>query len=129
MFKSVGKRQGDLMGASLRISTWAIMAFFFLVGCNSSPTVPVPPPNATLIQTSIPDNDGFVTVSGKPDARFGLDDVALVFNDNSGGGVMTDVRQNGSFETRIIAQVNDLLIIQIKRESKVSDPVEKTVSP
>ena len=115
------------MSGYMKITVVAGLALAVFLGCNSSPTVPVPPPNATLIQTSIPDGDGFVTVSGMPDARYGLDDVALVFNDNSGDGVMTDVKQNGSFQARIVAQVNDLLIIQIKRENQVSEPVEKTV--
>jgi hypothetical protein len=117
------------MSGMIKLSVMAIVVVALFLGCNSSPTVPVPPPNATLIQTSIPDDSGFVTVIGEPDARFGLDDVALVFNDNSGGGVMTDVKQDGAFETRIMAQVNDLLIIQIKRDSQLSNPVEKTVAP
>jgi hypothetical protein len=121
--------EGDLMSGMIKLSVVATVVVALFLGCNSSPTVPVPPPNATLIQTSIPDDSGFVTVVGEPDARFGLDDVALVFNDNSGGGVMTDVKQNGAFETRIMAQVNDLLIIQIKRDSQLSNPVEKTVAP
>ncbi|MBN2530276.1 MAG: hypothetical protein JXR76_28050 [Deltaproteobacteria bacterium] len=105
----------------------ALIILFWLasVGCNSSPTVPVPPPQA--VQTTIPDTDGFVTVSGSPDDRYGLDDIALVFNDNSGDGVMTDVENDGSFETRIRAQYHDLLLIQIKRMDKLSQSVSVTV--
>lgn len=128
-FKLPDNCEGDPMSGMIKLSVMATVVFALFLGCNSSPTVPVPPPNATLIQTSVPDDSGFVTVVGEPDDRFGLDDVALVFNDNSGGGVMTDVKQDGAFETRIMAQVNDLLIIQIKRDSQLSSPVEKTVAP
>ncbi|MBN2716385.1 MAG: hypothetical protein JXX14_11060 [Deltaproteobacteria bacterium] len=115
------------MAEFLKTTLVTIILVLWGAGCNSSPTVPVPPPQATLIQTSVPDPDGFVTVSGAPDPRFGIDDVALVFNDNRGIGVMTDVQQNGAFETRITAQLNDLLIIQIKRDNKISEPLEKSV--
>ncbi|MBN2341190.1 MAG: hypothetical protein JXX29_24415 [Deltaproteobacteria bacterium] len=104
-----------------------LLAIALLGSCNSSPTVPVPPPQATLIQTSVPDADGYVTVSGGPDERYGLDDVALVFNDNTGVGAMTDVEADGGWETRIAAQLNHILVIQIKRDNQISDSVEKTV--
>ena len=107
-----------------------LMSTLFLMlgaGCNSSPTVPVPPPQATSIEASVPDQDGFVTVSGMPDPRYGLEDVALVFNDNTGDGVMTDVQLDGSFLTRILANYDDILIIQIKRDNHISEPVEKSI--
>lgn len=98
---------------------WSISA-----GCDSSPTVPVPPPQATLIKTTTPDVNGFVTVTGAPDPRFGIQDVALVFNDDTGVGAMTDVEDNGGFETRIQAQINHLLVIQILRGGRVSQGTE-----
>ena len=113
------------MSQYVKILLITALFLLFWSGCNSSPTVPVPPP--TAIQTTIPDADGYVTVSGAPTPAYGLDDVALVFNDNSGDGVMTDVKANGSFQTRIMAQYNDLLIIQIKRHNKISEPVEAAV--
>lgn len=93
-------------------------------GCNSSPTVPVPPPAATLIKTSTPDADGFVTVTGDPDDRFGFGDVALIYNDNTGDGIMTDIETDGSFRTKVSAEFSHVLVIKIMRGDSVSGATE-----
>ncbi len=99
-------------------------ALALMTGCNSSPTVPIPPP--TMISVSAPDELGYVTVVGQIGAaEWG--DVVLVFNDNTGEGAMKDAASDGSFEVVIAAQSNHLLVIQIKREDRFSEEAEVTV--
>ena len=38
------------------------------VSCANNPTVPLPPPDVTAISTTSPDLDGFVKVTGAPEA-------------------------------------------------------------
>jgi len=102
----------------------AAAALDLITGCNSSPTVPIPPP--TMISVSEPDNLGYVTVMGQIGAaEWG--DVVLVFNDNTGEGAMKDAESDGSFEVVIAADHNHILVIQIKREDRFSQEAEVTV--
>jgi hypothetical protein len=104
---------------------WILLALS-LIECNSSPTVPIPPPEATMIIASSPDVNGIVTVTGAPaTAEYG--DIILVFNDNTGDGAMKEARTDGSFEVKIRAQVTHILVIQIKRGETLSDETEITV--
>ena len=97
-----------------------------LFSCNSSPTFPVPPPEATMITTGIPDANGIVTVVGAPrTAEYG--DVVLVFNDDTGDGAMKDAASDGSFAVEIRAELEQILIIQLKRGDVLSPEIEKTV--
>ena len=110
-----------------------LLAALFILGsvltftsCNSSPTVPVPPPTMTKVTTTDPDNLGYVTVIGEANAaKWG--DIVLVFNDNTGVGAMKDAEIDGSFEVAIAAQKTHVLVLQIMRNAQLSDPEEITV--
>lgn len=90
-----------------------------LGACNSSPTVPIPPPEFTLIIVSSPDVDGNVTVTGEPDSADD-GDVVLVFNDDTGVGAMKEAAPDGSFEIIVEAEVNHIIVVQIKRDNRLS---------
>ena len=91
---------------------------FALVGCNTSPTVPIPPPEAIIVEP--PNEEGFSQVKGEPGAAK-EDDVVLVFNMDLGKGVMTVAEDDGSFEVEIEAEIGDKISVQIKRDDTVSD--------
>ncbi len=95
-----------------------LIVVFTLVGCNSSPTVPIPPPELIIVEA--PNEEGFSQVTGEPGAAE-EDDVVLVFNKNLGEGVMTMAKEDGSFEVEIEAEIGDKISVQIKRDDAVSD--------
>lgn len=94
-----------------------------LAGCNDAPTVPIPPPEICVV--SPPDVDGFCTVGceGGNTER----NVALVYNDSWGMGVMQETEEDGSFETQIEADPGDVLLIQIKYDRRLSAEEAMTV--
>ena len=94
-----------------------------LLGCNSTPTVPVPPPE--LCGVTAPDTDGIaiVTCDEGQTAR----NVALVYNDNWGSGVMQETNDDGSFVVEIEANAGDGLIIQMKYDNRLSAETYLTV--
>jgi hypothetical protein len=92
-------------------------------GCNSTPTVPVPPPE--FCGVTPPDIDGIVIVNcdGGQTAR----NIALVFNDELGRGVMQETNEDGSFSIQVEANVDDPIIIQIMYDDRLSAEVYMTV--
>ena len=101
--------------ASALIAATALLA----VACNSAPTVPVPPPEFCM--ASAPDETGMCTVGC--DESSTARDVALVYNENWGSGLMEETNDDGSFELEIEADVGDLLIIQLKHDNTLSAEV------
>lgn len=102
----------------------AIGGLLALLGsCADAPTVPIPPPEICVV--SPPDADGFCTVGceGGNTVR----NVALVYNDSWGMGVMQETEDDGSFETLIEAEPGDVLLIQIKQDRKLSAEEALTV--
>ncbi len=110
-----------------QIATLALVAtllFLFAVsGCNSTPTVPVPPPEFCAV--SPPNTEGFCTVGC--DEGQTARNIALVYNDSWGAGVMQETEENGSFEVEVDCTVADTMIIQIKYDRKLSAEVALTV--
>ena len=110
---------------------WALPSLLLAIGgllallgaCNDAPTVPIPPPEICVV--SPPDADGFCTVGceGGNTER----NVALVYNDNWGAGVMQETEEDGSFETQIEATAGDVLLIQIKYDRRLSAEEAMTV--
>jgi hypothetical protein len=100
-----------------------VIAALFGAGCNSTPTVPVPPPE--FCGASAPDTDGIsiVTCDEGQTAR----NVALVYNDDWGSGVMQETNDDGSFTVEIEANSGDGLIIQMKYGSRLSAETYVTV--
>ncbi len=95
-----------------------------VLGCNSTPTVPVPPPE--VISVSAP-QDGYVTVMlNAGEAEQG--DIVLVFNEMDGAGVMERIdNPDGSFEVEVEAVASDRLYIQIKQDNELSKEEEHIV--
>jgi hypothetical protein len=109
---------------SSRGFSWLVpIVIFLLVACNSSPTVPLPPPE--VINVTAPDEYGFVWVMGE--SEYGVDDIALVFNEDSEEGSMSPVLSDGSFEIEIEAEVGDTLVIQIMHDGVLSEEAVETV--
>ncbi len=96
------------------------LALLVLAGCDSTPTVPVPPPEVSAISMTPPDAAGNVTVTGAPNAA-GPGDVVLIFNQDLGSGVMEEAGLDGSFTAVLKAEVGDQLFIQIKRDNELSN--------
>lgn len=90
-----------------------------LAGCNSTPTVPVPPPE--FCGATAPDADGLSVVSceqGRTERN-----IALVYNDAWGAGVMQETNGDGSFTTEVEANPGDGLVVQIMYGRRVSAEV------
>ena len=90
-----------------------------LIGCANNPTVPLPPPDVTVITTTSPDLDGFVTVTGAENAAQ-PDSVVLLFNEETESGVMETADLNGSFTAVIAAGVGNILSLQYKLDDMLS---------
>ena len=97
----------------------ATAILFLCAGCANNPTVPLPPPDVTVITTTSPDVDGFVTVTGDADAAQ-PDSVVLLFNEETESGVMETAAPDGSFEAVIAATVGNVLSLQIKLDDNLS---------
>ncbi len=97
---------------------WAL-TLILPAGCNSTPTVPVPPPEMNAITVTSPDINGVVTVNGDPGAAYN-GDIIMIFNEDSGAGVMVEAMADGSFEASLEAQIAHQLLVQIKRDNLLS---------
>ena len=90
-----------------------------VASCDSTPTVPVPPPE--FCAASAPDADDMCTVGCESSST--LRDVALVYNENIGEGVMRATEDDGSFEVLVSAQEGDSIIVQMKQDNNLSAEV------
>lgn len=97
----------------------SLLFLFAISGCNSTPTVPVPPPE--FCDVSPPDADGLCTVGCEEGQT--ARNIALVYNDSWGAGVMQETEEDGSFEVEVDCTVADTMIIQIKYDRKLSAEV------
>jgi hypothetical protein len=83
----------------------------------------VPPPEFCGI--TAPDAAGIAIASC--DAGQTARNVALVYNENWGQGVMQETNDDGSFATEIEANAGDVVIIQIKYDDRLSAELYMTV--
>jgi hypothetical protein len=93
---------------------WMVLVgilLLFTLSCNNTPTVPLPPPDITVVSSTSPDEDGMVNVTGG-DRTVDPDSVVLLYNDDAEAGVMEPARADGSFEAKIAAEAGDVLILQ-----------------
>jgi len=104
-------------------SALGLVALLGSTGCDNTPTVPVPPPEQCAVDP--PDGDGRCAV--RCEGGYTARDVALVYNDNWGAGVMQETEEDGSFETQIEATAGDVLLIQIKYDRRLSAEEAMTV--
>jgi hypothetical protein len=116
-----------IMGKGIRrLLAATALALVVFAGCDSTPTVPVPPPEISAISVTPPDVAGNVNVVGDPKAA-GAGDVVLIFNQDLGSGVMEEAGPDGSFTAVLKAEVGDQLLVQIKRDNELSDEEYKVV--
>ena len=111
------------MSSFARTLLGAIAAAALVAACNSTPTVPVPPPEFCGIEAT--DVAGLYTASCE--AGQTARNVALVYNENWGQGVMQETNEDGSFAAEIEASPGDAIIIQIKYGNRLSAEVYQTV--
>jgi hypothetical protein len=81
-----------------------LLAVLACGSCNTTPTLPLPPP---LAMAGVPDDDGFATIEGDVQALA----YVTVLNETSEEGVITRANHDGHFKTRIAAISGDLLTI------------------
>jgi hypothetical protein len=101
---------------SLLLLTLALGAGLAVAACDSTPTVPVPPPE--FCAASAPDADDMCTVSCESSTT--VKDVALVYNEVRGEGVMRATEPDGSFAVQVAAQEGDDIIVQMKQDNHLS---------
>jgi len=94
-----------------------------IAACDNTPTVPVPPPE--FCAAAVPDADGLCEVSC--DSSSTMRDIALVFNDDMGRGVMQETEEDGSFAVLIEATEGNEIIVQMKQDNHLSAEVFLTV--
>jgi hypothetical protein len=99
--------------------TVAAVCSLSIYGCNSSPTVPVPPPDMREVTTLSPDTDGFATITGGVGAA-APDSIVLLYNEDVGSGVMETAGSDGSFEAVVEADVGQTLVLQLKLDNSLS---------
>ncbi|MCK9458139.1 MAG: hypothetical protein M0R80_00485 [Proteobacteria bacterium] len=110
----------SLEGAKTLLAVAALAASLAIAtGCNSTPTVPVPPPE--FCGLTPPNADGIVVASCE--AGQTARNIALVFNDEQGRGVMQETEADGTFSVEIAAAVGDPIIFQIMYDDRLSAEV------
>lgn len=80
-----------------------LLAVLALSACTTTPTLPLPPPVASV---GVPE-DGFAQVEGQVHALA----YVSVLNEQNDEGVITRADHEGNFKTRIAAKSGDLLTI------------------
>ena len=92
------------MGFVRAIRFVLVLSAALFAGCNTAPTLPLPPPVATV---SRPDMQGFALVEGEVNENA----FVFVFNETMELGVITRADDEGSFSVRIQAIAGDHLSI------------------
>jgi hypothetical protein len=93
------------------------VGWLVFVGCDDAPIGRIPPPETTFITP--PDSQGYATVSGAVGTTYG-NEVVLVYNEDTGMGVMEIVDEDGEFGVQIAAEIGHLIVVQIKLDYALS---------
>lgn len=96
-------RFGTQLGLGFALSLTCLVS----TSCNTTPTLPLPPPLATA---SVPDEQGFSLVEGQAEA----DAYVSVLNEDSPEtekGVITQADQEGAYSVKVKAKSDDRLIV------------------
>ncbi len=75
-----------------------------------TPPAPIPPGQ---IEASVPDADGFVTITASP-GSVNPDDTVIVLNESTGYTAFPDVQPDGSFTAMVLAAVTDRITILVR---------------
>ncbi len=89
------------------------------LGCNNTPTVPLPPPDVTVISSSEPDENGVVIVTGDEEAAE-PESIVLLYNDTTKAGVMEPANAAGAFEAAVPAEAGDVLVLRYMIDDEIS---------
>jgi hypothetical protein len=88
--------------------------------CNSVPTLPLPPPVASVGEPSV---QGLVLVEGQVNPRA----FVSVFNERTEGGVITRADLEGYFSAELEGQAGDVLIIWQELEGDTGERTQVVV--
>lgn len=105
----------------LLLSAFATLA----AGCYS-PTLPLPPPARDGLTISVPDEDGFVEISGEPGVM-DPGEQAVIINTRTYYGWIVPVDEDGGFQAIIIAESGDVLSIQRRIGDDVGQAIDVIV--
>lgn len=102
----------------------AVSCVLIAAACYS-PTLPLPPPLQEAITVSPPDADGWVLVTGEPEA---MDDgeQAVIINRRTFYGWIVPVDESG-FEVEVQAQAGDWLSIQRRDGDEMGQSIQVQV--
>jgi hypothetical protein len=92
-------------------------ALSLLVGCNAAPTLPLPPPVASI---EAPNAQGLVLLVGDAPKR----SYVSAFNPRTEAGVITRADLNGKFSLEIEAASGDYLTLWVELEGEVGERVD-----
>lgn len=100
----------------------AAIATATIAGCNTAPTLPLPPP---VVDVGSPNSQGLVQVRGEvlPQAY------VSVFNERTEVGVIVRADDDGLFEAEIAAEVDDMLTIWSEIDGELSERARTSVPP
>lgn len=84
-------------------------------GCNTTPTLPLPPP---IAMADTPDEQGFALVRGEAKSR----SYVSILNERTDQGVITRAGDDGKFEARIAAKSGDPLTVWQQIDGETSEP-------
>lgn len=95
---------------------------FGTTGCNSTPTLPLPPP---VVDVGSPNEQGLVTVRGEvlPLAY------VSVFNERTESGLIVRADGEGDFEVELEAEVGDLISVWSEIDGEQSERKRASVPP
>lgn len=93
-----------------------------LGGCNSAPTLPLPPP---VVDVGSPNSQGLVEVRGEvlPNAY------VSVFNERTEVGVIVRADGDGSFVAELAAEVDDMITVWSEIDGELSERARTSVPP
>jgi hypothetical protein len=109
--KIPGEESMNRRAVFLKFIFIATIGLLLFVGCDDSPAGRLPPPETTYVTP--PNPQGYATVSGAAGTAYG-DEVVLVYNEDTGVGVMESVDEDGEFEVQVAAEIGDVIVVQIK---------------
>jgi hypothetical protein len=91
-----------------------LLAALLCASCSSTPTLPLPPPLATV---DLPDERGLALVRGEAEAK----SYVSVLNERTASGKITQADDEGTWEVEIEAQSGDPLTIWQEVDGETSE--------
>lgn len=92
----------------------ALLSALLCASCNTTPTLPLPPPLATV---DVPDERGIALVQGEAEAKSYIS----VLNERTASGKITQADDEGTWKVEIEAQSGDPLTIWQEVDGETSE--------